>query len=625
MKRPSIKQALIVKLSIISLFMVGLSYISLSTISTLRANTEQIGTFWMHRLVTAREIKDNFLDLKLVYAQYLLEDTAEEQKAAQQKIDTARAAVEKVVAEYEKGIRTERGRELINQIKPELDKYRALAEQMIALQNSDKASDAARLFKENMEPQSALVDKRVGDLVAFILGQAEGFVAASDGSATSAFILTAAIAALAVLIAMAGIAFAVFGIANPIRSIASAMRRLSDGDLDSDIPGAGRADEVGEMAGAVEVFRQNALNVVRLEKEAAASRSESEAVRAAAQQRAEREAEQLRFATTTLGGGLRRLAAGDISFQLSEQFAAEYETLRQDFNASLRQLGATIGAVLQTVHSIDNGTGEIASAAQDLSKRTEQQAASLEETAAALDEITSNVTMATQRTDEARKVALEADVSAQRSATVVSEAEQAMRRIEDSSEQISNIIGAIDEIAFQTNLLALNAGVEAARAGEAGKGFAVVAQEVRELAQRAAQAAKEIKGFIQKSSTDVKNGVKLVLETGTSLKSIGEYVAQINQLMDAIATSAREQSTGLAEINTAVNQMDQATQQNAAMVEQSTAAAASLSSEAGRLRDLVNQFQLDGDKGTVGAEPSGRPFEDNMPIRLVAPRRVTQR
>ncbi|MBX5160662.1 MULTISPECIES: HAMP domain-containing methyl-accepting chemotaxis protein [unclassified Rhizobium] len=625
MKRPSIKQALIVKLSIISLFMVGLSYVSLSTISTLRANTEQIGTFWMQRLVTAREIKDNFLELKLVYAQYLLEDTAEEQTVARQKIDAAGAAVEKVVTEYEKGVRTERGRELINQLKPEVSKYRELAEQMIALENSGKEPDAVRFFKENMEPQSELVDKAVGDLVAFILNQAEGFVAASDGSATSAFMLTSAIAALAVLIAMAGMVFAIFGIANPIRSIASAMRRLSDGDLDSDIPGAGRADEVGEMAGAVEVFRQNALNVVRLETEAAASRSESEAVRAAAQQRAEREAEQLRFATTTLGGGLRRLAAGDISFQLSEQFASEYESLREDFNASLRQLGATIGAVLQTVHSIDNGTGEIASAAQDLSKRTEQQAASLEETAAALDEITSNVSMASKRTDEARNVALEADISAQRSAAVVSEAEQAMRRIEDSSEQISNIIGAIDEIAFQTNLLALNAGVEAARAGEAGKGFAVVAQEVRELAQRAAQAAKEIKGFIQKSSTDVKNGVKLVLETGTSLKSIGEYVVQINQLMDAIATSAREQSTGLAEINTAVNHMDQATQQNAAMVEQSTAAAASLSSEAGRLRDLVSQFQLDGDKNAAGVERSSRAFEGNMPIRLVTPRRVTQR
>jgi methyl-accepting chemotaxis protein-1 (serine sensor receptor) len=496
---------------------------------------------------------------------------------------------------------------------------------MTAFENDGKTPEAIRLFKENMEPQAELVNKAVADLVAFILSQAEGFVTASGDSAQSAFMLTAAIAGLAVLLAIAGIFFAISGIANPIRSIASAMRRLSDGDLDSDIPYSGRADEVGEMAGAVEIFRQNALNVVRLEKEAAESRSESEAARAAAQQRAEREAEQLRFATTTLGGGLRRLAAGDISFQLSEQFAAEYEALREDFNASLRQLGATIGAVLQTVHSIDNGTGEIASAAQDLSKRTEQQAASLEETAAALDEITSNVTMATKRTDEARNVAKEADISAQRSASVVSEAEQAMRRIEESSQQISNIISAIDEIAFQTNLLALNAGVEAARAGEAGKGFAVVAQEVRELAQRAAQAAKEIKGFIQKSSTDVENGVKLVLETGTSLKSIGEYVVHINQLMDAIATSAREQSTGLAEINTAVNQMDQATQQNAAMVEQSTAAVASLSSEAGRLRDLVNQFQLDGDKSAADGQRSGRAFEGNRPIHLVASRRVTQR
>ncbi len=220
--------------------------------------------------------------------------------------------------------------------------------------------------------------------------------------------------------------------------------------------------------------------------------------------------------------------------------------------------------MLKTAHSIDSGTREIASGAQDLSKRTEQQAASLEETAAALDEITANVTTASKRTDEARNVAHEANVSAERSASVVSEAEQAMRRIEDSSEQISNIISVIDEIAFQTNLLALNAGVEAARAGEAGKGFAVVAQEVRELAQRAATAAKEIKGLIEKSSAEVGTGVRLVLETGQSLKSISDHVSRINQLMEAIATSAREQSTGLGEINTAVNQMDQSTQQNAA-------------------------------------------------------------
>ncbi|KAB1083258.1 methyl-accepting chemotaxis protein [Neorhizobium galegae] len=624
MKRPSIKQALVLKLSIISIFMIGLSYISLSTISTLSANAEQIGTFWIQRLMTAREIKGNFLDLKLVYAQYILDDTAEEQSIGKRKIDAAVAAVEKVVAEYEKGVRTERGRELINQIKPELSKYRRLAEQMVALDDAGKTPDAVILFKKDMESQAELVNKGITNLATFILSQAEGFVAASDASAKSAFALTAAIAVLAVLIVLAGIVFAISGVANPIRRITSAMKQLSDGDLESDIPYAGRADEVGEMAGAVEIFRQNALNVVRLENEAEASRSEMEASRAAAQQRADREAEQLRFATTTLGGGLQRLAAGDISFQLSEQFAAEYETLREDFNASLRQLGTTIGAVLQTVHSIDNGTGEIASAAHDLSKRTEQQAASLEETAAALDEITSNVAMSTKRTDEARNVASEANVSAQRSAAVVSEAEKAMRRIEDSSQQISNIIGVIDEIAFQTNLLALNAGVEAARAGEAGKGFAVVAQEVRELAQRAAQAAKEIKGLIQKSSTEVENGVKLVLETGISLKSIGEYVVQINQVMDAIATSAREQSTGLAEINTAVNHMDQATQQNAAMVEQSTAAVASLSSEASRLRDLVNQFQLESNKGTV-AQSHVRSLQNNWPVEVTPPRRVVQR
>jgi len=624
MKRPSIKQALVLELSIISIFVISLSYVSLSTISTISSHAEQIGHFWMQRLVTAREIKGSFLELELAYSGFLLDTTAEDQSAGKQQIAAAATSLDTFVVEYEKGVRTERGRELINQIRPEVSKFHDLAEQMVTLQTSGKPSEAARLFKDTMEPQADVVNARVADLVAFILNQAEGFVTASGASASSAFTLTAAIAALAVMIAVAGIVFAILGIATPIRRIASAMGRLSAGDLDSDIPYAGRADEVGDMAGAVEVFRQNALNVVKLEREAAATRSEAEAARAAAQQRAEREAEQLRFATTTLGEGLRRLAAGDISFQLSEQFAAEYEALREDFNASLHQLGTTIGAVLQTVHSIDNGTSEIASGAQDLSKRTEQQAASLEETAAALDEITSTVSTATKRTDEARHVAREANASAQRSATVVSEAEQAMRRIEGSSQQISNIIGVIDEIAFQTNLLALNAGVEAARAGEAGKGFAVVAQEVRELAQRAAQAAKEIKGLIQQSSAEVENGVKLVLETGTSLKSIGDYVAQINQVMDAIATAAGEQSTGLAEINTAVNQMDQSTQQNAAMVEQSTAAVASLSSEAGRLRDLVNQFQLQGNSSGADRR-NARSAGTGGVVDLAAARRVTQR
>lgn len=399
----------------------------------------------------------------------------------------------------------------------------------------------------------------------------------------------------AMLLAAAAILFLLWKtLVTPLLSIATRMRSLADGNNADAVPETGRKDEVGQMALTVEVFRQNAIAALKLQEEAEEGREQANITRRANQQRIQEEADKLRFATETLGVGLQRLADGDISFQLNEPFAADYEPLRQNFNMSIQQLAKTIGEVLGSVSHMDVGTREIAGGANDLSKRTEQQAAALEETAAALDQITVNVSNSSKRTEEARSVALLANRDAAKSAEVVSNAVDAMRKIEDSSQQISNIIGVIDEIAFQTNLLALNAGVEAARAGEAGKGFAVVAQEVRELAQRSAQAAKEIKGLIQNSSTEVEGGVKLVRETGESLKVIGDYVAQINSLMDAIATSSREQSTGLAEVNTAVNQLDQTTQQNAALVEQSTAASSALAEEAGRLRALVGQFKLQG-------------------------------
>jgi methyl-accepting chemotaxis protein len=399
-----------------------------------------------------------------------------------------------------------------------------------------------------------------------------------------------------ILIAMGGITvmwFVARSIAAPIGQMTEAMDNLANGKLDTDVPGVGREDEIGGMASAVEIFRSNAIKTRELEAETEAQRSEVEVNRQRAAENDRQIAERTGFATSSLAEGLRHLANGNLGFQLDKPFATEFETLRSDFNLAVSQLASTLAAVAQATQSIDDGSQEISSSANDLSRRTEHQAASLEETAAALDEITTNVASSSTRAEEARKVALQANQNAAQSGVIVNNAIEAMHKIELASQQITNIIGVIDEIAFQTNLLALNAGVEAARAGDAGKGFAVVAQEVRELAQRSAQASREIRGLISSSANEVENGVKLVGETGKALKTIEAFVNNINQHMEAIATSSREQSLGLAEVNTAVNQMDEVTQQNAAMVEEATAASTTLAEEAMKLRELISQFSFD--------------------------------
>ena len=328
---------------------------------------------------------------------------------------------------------------------------------------------------------------------------------------------------------------------------------------------------------------------------AEAERARNEAERAEA-------ARQQQFVVDSVATGLEKLSGGDLVFRLSEMFSSDYEKLRNDFNAAMEKLQVTMQAITTNTQGVRSGAGEITQASDDLSRRTEQQAASLEETAAALDQITATVRRTAEVANEARDLVSTSKEDAERSGAVVRDTVQAVSGIETSSKQIGNIIGVIDEIAFQTNLLALNAGVEAARAGDAGRGFAVVATEVRALAQRSADAAKEIKALISASGQQVETGVKLVSETGQALGRIVTQVTQLNGLVVELAASAKEQATGLGEVNAAVNQMDQVTQQNAAMVEQSTAASHSLAHEAEELARLVGQFRI-GDDAAAETTP----------------------
>ena len=390
-------------------------------------------------------------------------------------------------------------------------------------------------------------------------------------------------------------------IGAPVSRLTEVMRRLADGDNGVEVEGAERGDEIGAMAQAVVGFKQAALAKIALEETSTRERSEVEAERVARERQKAEEAAQDAVAIEALAEALSRLAAGDLTHRITAQFAAKAERLKTDFNAAMEQLHDAMTGIAGSTGTVGSSSREIAQAADDLSRRTEQQASALQETATALDQITATVQRTAAGAQEASTTVAETRRDAERSGEVVAQAVRAMGEIEASSKKVGQIIGVIDDIAFQTNLLALNAGVEAARAGEAGKGFAVVASEVRALAQRSAEAAKEIKALIESSNAEVGAGVDLVGETGQALERIVGQVTAIDARVREIAASAQEQSSGLHQINSAVNQMDQVVQQNAAMVEQASAATQALQSEAQALGGRVNRF-----KTAKAAAPAAR-------------------
>ncbi|WP_294203873.1 HAMP domain-containing methyl-accepting chemotaxis protein [uncultured Sphingomonas sp.] len=469
-----------------------------------------------------------------------------------------------------------------------------VAELLTILNNGDRAAlDGFVLNKlyQSIDP----VSDSIGKLVNLQLKIAEntGNAATHTARMNRTIMIALVLGGIAVLVMSLIIISS--KVVAPIQRLAETIRGLASQNGTADVPHLDQKDEIGDIARSVDVFRQS---VVRAEQEKAV---------AAAQ------------ATEALATGLAALAEGDLTFQLEQDFPPAYAKLQSDFNEAAASLRNALRQVTESASGINSGANDIRQASDDLSKRTEQQAASLEETAAAMDEITSTVRSTAERANRADTAVRDARDEAERSGGVVRRAVDAMGGIERTSNEISEIISVIDGIAFQTNLLALNAGVEAARAGDAGKGFAVVASEVRALAQRSAEAAKDVKARITASSVQVTAGVQLVGETGEALERIIGKIGEINGLVSAIAASAEQQATGLQQVNTAVSEMDGVTQKNAAMVEEATAAARSLASEVDGMSLQIARFR-------VGNAPvaSASPVHDLQHRAATAARRIAK-
>lgn len=516
-------------------------------------------------------VRAKFGDARLMMAKHLLALDLAEQKGYDEKLDSLLVQIDKYMDEYKAMIADQTEQQKFDKIRLLGLDWKEKAGQVRALPFNQN-DEARRQFTNNVNPVGVKLGAAFEEEIAYNAEQAHK--AGEDGHQLTASFNSYAWTLIGFVVAVAAGVLLLFAhrLSNPLARLTEAMQEMASGQLDRSVPGEELTDEVGEIGRALVAIKQSV---------AQRSREEGERQMAVQQQ-----------VVGALGEGLAALKDGRLTATIDRPFPGEYERLRADFNAALASMADLMRQVSVAVQTVRNGASEISSAASDLASRTESQAANLEESAAAVRELTQSASSTAQTADQASQLASDAQSSASASGDVMARAVQAMNQISTSSQKMGEIVSLIEGIAFQTNLLALNAGVEAARAGEAGKGFAVVATEVRALAQRSSDAAKDITNIIQSSGRDVVDGVNLINNAQSTLSQIVGSTQELSEMIGQIAVAAREQSAAIMQVDAVVTAMDRTTQQNAALVEESTAAARSLSNEADTMGDLVDRFDI---------------------------------
>lgn len=594
MLRFNISAKLMSAFAVLLAVMAAISVVGVNRIGEVNAIATEMRERWLPASQSLGDLHSYLSQYRIKQAEVVYTPGPRSAKLAR----NAQVVIDKTIADYRSEIATPQQKALLDQFEKGWRDFTADTDRLITVAQSDPATAHAALNAESLDHYYALEDL----VLQLIDLNAKGAGAISEQSATiytsaQRFMVGAAVAALVVAVFMLVVLMAT--VARPVKRMSAAVDRLAAGDITIDVPGLARADELGQLARALDGFKALfARDVQRAREEQA-------------------RAEEANVTIGAIGGGLAALARGDLTHRVAENGHGAMGKLHMDYNAALGEMSQVLGRIVAGCRTIKLGIDEIAAASSDLSARSEQQANALAQTARTLNEFTGTVKITADNARQTSGRLRVARDTAGQVETIAHDAVGAMRSIEDSSRQMAEIIAVIDGIAFQTNLLALNAGVEAARAGDAGKGFAVVASEVRALAQRSADAAKDIKTLITTSSQQIAGGVALVEGSGEALRQIVGEVNAVSGLVEEIAEAAEKQADGIGEISRMVSDMDSFTQRNAAMVEESTASTRTLSSETDSLMEQLGRFRLAGGDATPVAAPRVVPMPPAEPAPVV--------